>query len=157
MGGRNGRARAVRVGEQTGTGQSSSCGLQCRSAAAHVPGCPTPGLFSATWLPTFTHTRWLLLMPTLPHDHTTALAPCLQAAKIATALAKDVHYTVDEKQRNVLLTEEGYEAAEDVLQVADLYDPREQWASYLLNAIKAKELFIRDVSYIVRSGEVRWG
>ena len=40
-----------------------------------------------------------------------------QAAKIATALAKDLHYTVDEKQRNVLLTEEGYEAAEDVLQV----------------------------------------
>ena len=41
----------------------------------------------------------------------------LQAAKIAKVLAKDVHYTVDEKQRNVLLTEEGYEAAEDVLQV----------------------------------------
>jgi preprotein translocase subunit SecA len=39
--------------------------------------------------------------------------------------------------------------------VSDLYDPREQWASYLLNAIKAKELFIRDVSYIVRSNEVR--
>lgn len=46
-----------------------------------------------------------------------AAAPPLQAAKIAGALARDVHYTVDEKQRNVLLTEEGYEAAEDVLQV----------------------------------------
>jgi preprotein translocase subunit SecA len=30
---------------------------------------------------------------------------------------QDVHYTVDEKQRNVLLTEDGYEAVEDVLQV----------------------------------------
>ena len=39
-------------------------------------------------------------------------------------------------------------------QVPDLYDPRTQWASYLLNAIKAKELFIRDVSYIVRNQEV---
>ena len=38
--------------------------------------------------------------------------------------------------------------------MADLYDPREQWASFLLNAVKAKELFIRDVSYIVRSDEV---
>ena len=38
--------------------------------------------------------------------------------------------------------------------MSDLYDPREQWASYILNAIKAKELFIRDVSYIVRSNEV---
>lgn len=77
-----------------------------------------------------------------------------KAFKLAGALARDVHYTVDEKQRNVLLTEEGYEAAEDVLQVADLYDPREQWASYIINAVKAKELFLKDVSYIVRNGEV---
>ena len=81
-------------------------------------------------------------------------AKYLKANKLALALARDVHYTVDEKQRNVLLTEEGYEAAEDVLQVADLYDPREQWASYLTNAIKAKELFLKDVSYIIRGGEV---
>jgi preprotein translocase subunit SecA len=81
-------------------------------------------------------------------------AKYIKAGKLATALARDVHYTVDEKQRNVLLTEEGYEAAEDVLQVPDLYDPREQWASYLINAVKAKELFLKDVSYIVRSGEI---
>ena len=78
----------------------------------------------------------------------------IKADKISGVLVKDVHYTVDEKQRNVLLTEEGYEAAEDVLQVADLYDPREQWASFLINAIKAKELFLKDVSYITRGGEV---
>jgi preprotein translocase subunit SecA len=40
-----------------------------------------------------------------------------------------------------------------LLQVSDLYDPREQWASYLINAIKAKELQKRDVNYIVK--EVR--
>lgn len=38
--------------------------------------------------------------------------------------------------------------------MADLYDPREQWASYLLNAIKAKELFKREVNYIVKGGEI---
>ena len=78
----------------------------------------------------------------------------VKADKIASVLVKDVHYTVDEKQRNILLTEEGYEAAEDVLQVPDLYDPREQWASFLINAIKAKELFLKDVSYITKAGEV---
>eukprot|EP00775_Hariotina_reticulata_P010943 gene10943-11097_t len=77
-----------------------------------------------------------------------------KAAKIADALTKDLHYTVDEKQRNVLLTEDGYEAVEDVLQVPDLYDPRTQWASYIINAIKAKELFIKDVNYIVKKNEV---
>jgi preprotein translocase subunit SecA len=47
-----------------------------------------------------------------------------------------------------------YEAVEDVLQVPDLYDPRTQWASYIVNAVKAKELFVKDVNYIVRNGEV---
>ncbi len=32
---------------------------------------------------------------------------CAQAAKIADALSRDVHYTVDEKQKSVLLTEDG--------------------------------------------------
>ncbi|GMH40256.1 hypothetical protein BSKO_08160 [Bryopsis sp. KO-2023] len=77
-----------------------------------------------------------------------------KAAQIAGAMTRDVHYTVDEKQKNVLLTEEGYEAAEDILEVSDLYDPRQQWASYVINAIKAKELQIRDVNYIVRGKEV---
>ncbi|XVF22199.1 hypothetical protein REPUB_Repub12eG0153100 [Reevesia pubescens] len=77
-----------------------------------------------------------------------------KAAKIAAAFERDMHYTVDEKQKTVLLTEQGYEDAEEILDVKDLYDPREQWASYLLNAIKAKELFLRDVNYIIRGKEV---
>ncbi|KAH6777455.1 Albino or Glassy Yellow 1 [Perilla frutescens var. frutescens] len=77
-----------------------------------------------------------------------------KAAKIASAFERDVHYTVDEKQKNVLLTEQGYVDAEEILDVKDLYDPREQWASYILNAIKAKELFLRDVNYIIRGKEV---
>lgn len=52
------------------------------------------------------------------------------------------------------MSEQGYEDAEEILDVKDLYDPREQWASYILNAIKAKELFLRDVNYIARGKEV---
>lgn len=77
-----------------------------------------------------------------------------KAAKIATAFERDIHYTVDEKQKTVLLTEQGYGDTEEILDVKDLYDPREQWASYILNAIKAKELFLRDVNYIIRGKEV---
>ncbi|URD85451.1 translocase subunit SecA, partial [Musa troglodytarum] len=77
-----------------------------------------------------------------------------KAAKIAAAFERDIHYTVDEKQKTILLTEQGYEDAEEILDIKDLYDPREQWASYVLNAIKAKELFLRDVNYIVRGKEV---
>ncbi|PSS06273.1 Protein translocase subunit SecA like [Actinidia chinensis var. chinensis] len=77
-----------------------------------------------------------------------------KAAKIAAAFERDVHYTVDEKQKTILLTEQGYADAEEILDVKDLYDPREQWASYVLNAMKAKELFLRDVNYIIRGKEV---
>ena len=43
-----------------------------------------------------------------------------KAAKLAEALSKEVHYTVDEKQKSVLMTEEGYEGAEEVLGVSCL-------------------------------------
>ena len=45
-------------------------------------------------------------------------------------------------------------AASAIVQETDLYDPRTQWASYLINALKAKELQKRNVNYIVRGEEV---
>ncbi|MCP9850226.1 preprotein translocase subunit SecA [Cyanobium sp. Morenito 9A2] len=59
-------------------------------------------------------------------------------------------YEVDEKQRNVTLTDEGYAKAEQLLGVTDLFDPADPWAHFITNALKAKELFVRDVNYIVR-------
>ncbi|NEO86579.1 MAG: preprotein translocase subunit SecA [Spirulina sp. SIO3F2] len=63
-------------------------------------------------------------------------------------------YEVDEKARTVLLTDDGFAKAEHLLKVDDLYDPKDPWAHYVFNAIKAKELFTKDVNYIVREGEV---
>ncbi len=62
-------------------------------------------------------------------------------------------YEVDEKQRSCTLTDEGFSKAESMLKVGDLFDPSDPWAHYITNALKAKELFIRDVNYIVRDGE----
>lgn len=80
----------------------------------------------------------------------------LRAADVAAALKKEEeeHYEVDEKARNVLMTDEGFAKAEEILGVKDLYDPADPWAHYIFNALKAKELFIKDVNYIVREGEV---
>lgn len=79
----------------------------------------------------------------------------LRAAEVARALQKEKdNYEVDEKARNVLLTDEGFAAAEEFLGVKDLYDPNDPWAHFVFNALKAKELFIKDVNYIVRDGEV---
>ncbi|MGI0494031.1 preprotein translocase subunit SecA [Alkalinema pantanalense CENA528] len=76
------------------------------------------------------------------------------AAEVALRMQKDEHYEVDEKQRNVLLTDEGFIEAEQLLDVKDLFDPKDPWAHYIFNAIKAKELFIKDVNYIVRNDEI---
>ena len=75
----------------------------------------------------------------------------MRAAEVAAALRKEneEHYEVDEKARNVLLTDEGFGEAERLLGVTDLYDPADPWAHYIFNAIKAKELFIKDINYIV--------
>ena len=78
----------------------------------------------------------------------------LQAAEISQLLKKEEHYEVDEKARNVLMTDEGFAEAEKLLKVQDLYDPEDPWAHYIFNAIKAKELFLLDTNYIVRNGEV---
>jgi preprotein translocase subunit SecA len=78
----------------------------------------------------------------------------LKAAQVARELIRDEHYEVDEKARNIILTDEGFEAAERLLGVSDLFDPKDPWAHFVFNAVKAKELFIRDVHYIVRNQEV---
>jgi preprotein translocase subunit SecA len=78
----------------------------------------------------------------------------MQAEAVARQLQRDGHYEVDEKQRNILLTDEGFIEAEKLLGVSDLFDKDDPWAHYIFNAVKAKELFIKDVNYIVRGGEV---
>ncbi len=62
-------------------------------------------------------------------------------------------YEVDEKQRSCILTDEGFSKTENLLKVQDLYDPKDPWAHYVTNALKAKELFTKDVNYIVRNKE----
>ncbi|HEY9747412.1 MAG TPA: preprotein translocase subunit SecA [Allocoleopsis sp.] len=78
----------------------------------------------------------------------------IRAAEVAARLQQENHYEVDEKARNVLLTDEGFIEAEKILGVQDLFDPKDPWAHYVFNAIKAKELFIKDVNYIVRDDEI---
>ncbi|MEB3301303.1 MAG: preprotein translocase subunit SecA [Cyanobacteriota bacterium] len=63
-------------------------------------------------------------------------------------------YEVDEKRRNVTLTDEGYAHAANLLGIQDLYDSTDPWAHFVNNALKAKELFIKDVNYIVRNQDV---
>ena len=72
-----------------------------------------------------------------------------QTTKLATTLKRDIHYKVDEKTQNVTLTNEGVSFCEQALRIVDLYSPDEPWIFYILNSVKAKELFQRNKNYIV--------
>jgi preprotein translocase subunit SecA len=70
-------------------------------------------------------------------------------------LRKEIHYSIDEKARAAVLTEEGVARAENLLQVDNLYDPRHiELLHHINQALKAHSLFKRDVDYIVKAGEV---
>ena len=75
-------------------------------------------------------------------------------AKIAPQLNKIEHYEVDEKNKNIIMTEDGIDKACELLGVDDLFDMQTQYAHHLLQALKAKELFIKDTDYVVKNDEV---
>lgn len=75
--------------------------------------------------------------------------------RVMPGLKKDVHYTVDEKERQALLTDEGVEKVEQLLNVGNLYDPENIETLHHVNqALRAHVLFKRDVDYVVKDGQV---
>ena len=79
----------------------------------------------------------------------------IKANEVAKQMEKEKHFTVDEKDRVILLTEEGITKAEELFGVENLYSPENATLPHMLdNALKANYLFERDVDYVVRDGEV---
>jgi preprotein translocase subunit SecA len=72
----------------------------------------------------------------------------LRTTKLVSTLRKDIHYSVDEKNQNVTLLEEGLAFCEQALGTSNLYNLEDPWIPYILNSIKAKELFVRNTHYI---------
>ena len=76
-------------------------------------------------------------------------------ARIAPRLQRDIHYEVDEKKRTIAVSEEGVARVEEVLGVDNLYDHvNTDSVHQLQTALKAKELYKRDVEYVIQHGEV---
>ena len=84
----------------------------------------------------------------------TCIDKYIVAAEVAEYLEVNVHFKVDEKNRNIILTEQGTDQIEKILQVEDLYNPTDPWIPYILSAIKATALFFRNVHYIVQNNQI---
>lgn len=68
---------------------------------------------------------------------------------------KETDYTIDEKARTVVLTEQGVAGVERRLNVENLFDPRNIEILHHVNqALRAHVLFKRDVDYVVKEGQI---
>jgi len=75
--------------------------------------------------------------------------------KIIPRLQKDSDYTIDEKAKSAILTEEGNIKIERLLGAGNLYDPSNiELVHHVLQALRAHTLFKRDVDYVVKDGNV---
>jgi len=75
--------------------------------------------------------------------------------QIIPRLKRDTDYSIDEKSRTVVLTEEGVAHVEGYLNVQNLYEPRNiEIVHHVNQALRAHTLFKRDVDYLVKEGEV---
>jgi len=84
----------------------------------------------------------------------TCIDKYIVAAEVSEYLEVNIHFKVDEKNRNIILTEQGTTQIEKILQVEDLYNPNDPWIPYILSAIKATALFFRNVHYIVQNNQI---
>ena len=75
--------------------------------------------------------------------------------QIIPKLKKETHYTVDEKIKSSALTEEGISEVEKLMNVSNLYDPRQIEILHHVNqALKAHVIFKSEVDYVVQDGKV---
>jgi preprotein translocase subunit SecA len=64
-------------------------------------------------------------------------------------------YTVDEKQRNVALTDEGFDKAARLLSLKSLWDLETiEWKHHVEQALKAHVMFHLDKDYVIQEGQV---
>lgn len=88
-----------------------------------------------------------------PGEKSTSLYGRVNA--IIPKLGRDEHFTIDEKARTVVLTDEGVAHCEEILGVTNLFDPANiTLQHHILQALRAHYLFTLDDHYIVKDGQV---
>jgi len=79
----------------------------------------------------------------------------IEAKRKGIDISQGYDYLVDEKNNNVVLTEEGIKKCERLLNIENLYnDIQSEWVHHITQALRAHNLYKRDVDYVVKDGEV---
>ncbi|HBU68997.1 MAG TPA: preprotein translocase subunit SecA [Elusimicrobia bacterium] len=70
-------------------------------------------------------------------------------------LSAGYDYIVDEKNHSIVLTEQGVTKSEKILGVKNIYDDlQSEWVHHITQALRAHNLYSKDVEYVVKDGEV---
>ncbi|MDR1516078.1 MAG: preprotein translocase subunit SecA [Synergistaceae bacterium] len=85
-----------------------------------------------------------------------SVEPYKKADAVARALKRDADFEVDEKERNVALTEAGIAHCEAILKLPELFTDyaNTELAHKITQSLKAHNLFQRDIHYVVKDGEI---
>jgi|TARA_B110000902_G_scaffold264775_1_gene347142 preprotein translocase subunit SecA len=93
------------------------------------------------------------LILSIPQDDTNINKLYLAKAVISN-LQSDVHFQVDEKRKDINLTEEGYKEIKERLGKRTLYDSDDPWILEILNALKAQHIFKLNKDYIILNNKI---
>lgn len=79
----------------------------------------------------------------------------MKLAKTTSKMAEETHFVVEEKHKNISLTEEGIEFIESTLKLSNIYSVENMQVAHIaVQCLKARHLFKKDVDYVVKDGEV---
>jgi preprotein translocase subunit SecA len=73
---------------------------------------------------------------------------------IVSTLENKIHFEIDEKRKDINLTEKGYHDIKERLGKKSLYEVEDPWILEILNALKAKHLFKLNKDYIVLKNKI---
>jgi len=93
------------------------------------------------------------LILSIPQDDTNVNKLYLAKAVINT-LQNELHFQVDEKRKDINLTEEGYKEIKERLGKRTLYDSDDPWILEILNALKAQHIFKFNKDYIILNNKI---
>lgn len=78
----------------------------------------------------------------------------IKAAEVVKFLIETQDYVIDQKSKNVSLTSLGVRKTQKILKVDSLFNSKDPWVLFILNALKAKNFFLRNIHYMVKQNEI---
>ena len=78
----------------------------------------------------------------------------IEACEVSKYLDKFLDFEIDEKVRNVILTEKGFKKIERILNIKNIFDSEKPWLFHINNALIARYLYLENVDYIINDNQI---